>query len=398
MFARSRWHLKPGRYWRNRALYRAIRIRNLARVLGWDALARAQSQKLLNDSFLFWESASRPPSLRVSRATYPRYLCDYPRSAVIEPKYCFAIADHGELIETSVSNAYFVRDTRLRHLFGLPSLVRYFTHRYLTGDTVDVGPVVSLSTAWAENYFHFYNDFLPKVLLLEECNVDPSLPIVVPDKLFRQSFFHDAIRSERLSRWTFIAPQGRYLKCDRVVFCSDSYDVSNRRKFEDVVPLLGLDPGLLPGRATRKIFLTRAAARGRVLTNLDEIRPLLEARNFELVDTDGLSLAAQAQLFRETRYLVGIHGAGLVNVVHAMGQELDVLEIRPPGVEYHISDYRGEYIAGAEFEILCRSLDFGYSWICGEPDPERVHWHESFRLEPEILTGALDRTLLRQAD
>jgi hypothetical protein len=382
--------VKSVRYWRNRALYRAILCRNRTRVIVWDLLARCQSQELLEKSFALWPSERLPASRRVSSPTHPRYLCDYPRRVVIEPKYGFAIADAAELIETSVSNSYFVRDPQLRHLFGLPSVADYCKHRYLPGGTVEVGSVISLATAWPENYFHFYNDFLPKVLLLEACEIDPALPIVVPDKLFKQRFFQDAIRSERMSRWTFIAPHGRYLGCERVVFCSDTYDPSKATKFEAVLPLLDLDAGLPRGPNRRRIFLTRSASRGRVLTNFEEIEPVIAERNFELVDTDGWSLDAQAHLFRDARYVAAIHGAGLVNIVHAIGQQLDILEIRPPGIAYDITDYHGEYIRGAEFELMCRPLGFGYHQICGEPDPARVHWHESFRLDPARLATALD--------
>jgi hypothetical protein len=362
-------------------------------MIVWDALARSQSPAPLEKSFLLWNSDARPASRRASSPAYPRYLCDYPRGALIEPKYGFAIADNGVLIETSVSNAYFVRDPQTRHLFGIPSPARYFKERYVTRGAVEVGPAISLATAWPENYFHFYNDFLPKILLLEECEVDPALPIVVPDKLFRQAFFHDAIRSGRLSRWKYIAPEGRFLRCDRVVFCSDTYDISNARKYKEGLPLLGLDHHPLQGSNTRRVFLTRSPSRGRVLLNFDEIRPVIEKQQFELVDTEGMSLAAQAQLFQETRHLIGIHGSGLVNVAHAIGQRLDVLEIRPPGVAYEITDYRGEYIPGAEFEIICRSLSFGYHKIYGEPDEGRVHWRESFRLDPASFSSALDNML-----
>jgi hypothetical protein len=389
--AKRRWSPKSTRYWRNRALYRTIRFRNRVRIIVWDSLARFHSQKPLEENFLLWNSDIRPDSRRASSPAYPRYLCDYPGSALIEPKYGYAIADNGVLIETSVSNSYFVRDSQTCHLFGLPSPARYFKQRYVSRDAVEIGPAISLATAWPENYFHFYNDFLPKMVLLEECEIDPAFPIVVPDKLFRQPFFHDAIRSERLSRWKYIAPEGRFLRCDRLVFCSDTYDISNARKYEEGLPLLGLDVEPPRGASTRRVFLTRSASRGRVLLNFDEIRPIIEEQQFELVDTEGMSLAAQAQLFQETRYLIGIHGAGLVNAAHA--QQLDVLEIRPPGVASEITDYRGEYIPGAEFEIMCRSLGFGYHMIFGEPDEDRVHWRESFRLDPVRLSSALDNML-----
>ena len=67
---------------------------------------------------------------------------------------------------------------------------------------------------------HFYRDFLPKILLLEEEGIDPALQVIVEDRLFDQPFFQEAIQSKRLSRWSFMSPRGRFIKAKSVVFCS----------------------------------------------------------------------------------------------------------------------------------------------------------------------------------
>jgi hypothetical protein len=308
---------------------------------------------------------------------YPRYLCEYRGPVTIEPKYGYAIADRGRLIELSVTNSWIIRQRNLRHLFGLPSVLKYVVHRYVRRDCVTIGRAVSLMTAWPDNYFHFYNDVLPKLVLLEECAVDRTLPVLVPDALYRQPFFQQAVLRPRLHDLSFVAPRGRYLRCDSLVMCSDIYDTRNSAKFERALDLLGVARSDSDG--TRRIFLTRSAERGRVLLNFVELEPVVLRHGFDVVDADNLSLDEQAELFREARYVVGIHGSGLVNIVFALGSRLDLLEVRPPGLEGLDTD----------FKHMCAALGFGHWEVFGESDPDRVHWHESFRVAPDALDDAL---------
>ncbi len=387
--------------------YHAMRLRNRSRTTGWDLLARLQSQEALENGFLLWQSADRPASRRVASVSHPRYLCHYKRPVVIEPKYCFAIAEPGTLIETSVSNAYVVRDAGLSHLSGFPSLAGYVAQRYLRRDWTSVGPVISLATLWPGNYFHFYRDVLPKILLLEEYGVDTQMPIVVPDSLFGQSFFQDAIRSQRLSCWEFIAPQGRFLRCEEIVFCSDrQWTVPDRPNPEHgllssppsdegptgwkllddpgaVLALLELDLPTGNGPEDRRVFVTRAPSRGRTLLNFAEVSQVLGDKGFEIVDTDGWSLADQAHLFRNSRYVIALHGAGCINVVYALGRDFDLLEIRPPG----------EAEFESEIGYVCRALGVGHHEIFGETELDRVSRSDSFKVNPVVLADAIDHLL-----
>lgn len=377
-------------------------LSNSIRVLIWDVIAAIQSQDVLESSYLLWQSTLCVTSRRISSSSLGPYLCLYPRQVIIEPEYGFVIADYGVLLETSVSNAYVVRDPRGRGLFGFPSLLRYLNARFITRNYTEFISVVSLAQAWADNYFHFYRDFLPKILLLEKLNIDPSIPVIVSDKLYKQPFFLEAIRSERLSRWKFIAPGGCYVRSESIVFCSDTQwvsperlhssdseqtvDVSNQWKLlespGEVLGLLDLDrPGSAPPKM-RRIFLGRSAARGRTIQNFSEVKPVLLERDFELVDSDGMSLAEQAQLFREARYVVGIHGAGLINLVHAQGRKLDLLEIREPGGEEYASD----------FAVICRSLGFARHEIFGQA-VRGQNPRDSFQIKAADLRNAIDDML-----
>jgi capsular polysaccharide biosynthesis protein len=373
----------------------------------WDGLARVQSIAPLDSSFTFWES-SPGASRRSSRSPLRPYLCSLDRETLIEPEQGFAVADYGVLIETSVSNSFSMRDPYLSQFFYAPSPVKYFRARIRRRFRTDLPEIILLSTAWPWNYFHFYRDFLPKILLLEEAGLDPSIPVLVPDQIFDQPFFREAIQSPRLSRWNFISPRGQYVRCERVIFCSSNqFLVMNRSQTPEsellrrasegtkylespgqVLALLGLPEDHETG-AARRIFLTRS--RGRTLSNYAEIEPLLREQGFQTVDTEGMSLHDQAQIFRECRYVIGLHGAGLVNIIHAHGHRLGVLQIRQPGEEHMVTD----------FALMCHCYGFDHEEIFGIFDPRPPGWTPTgagnrdgeYRIDPDVLSAAITRLL-----
>ena len=393
---------------RSRMDHSLRRIRTKVGTRTWDCLAALQSSKLLDSSFLLWTSPSNA-SRRTSSSPLKPYLCRLQRNTIIEPRFGFAIADYGMLIETSVSNAYAARDSALMEFFSLPSPSEYFKARILRQYGADLDGVIALGTAWPFNYFHFYRDFLPKILLLEAANIDPTLPVVVPDELFDQPFFREAIRSKRLSRWNFISPRGQFIRSKSVVFCSaNQFRLMDRsvslevdllssasagtaflESPAEVLALLDLEDSHSKLSAERRIFLTRSEARGRTLSNYEEIEPLLREWNFETVDTDEWSLREQAQLFRECRYLIGIHGAGLTNIIHAHDHDLTLLQLRQPGEEHLLTD----------FALMCHSLGFEHQEIFGSPAPRPQGWTPSgpgnrdgsFRIDTAVLRVAIDQ-------
>ncbi len=394
---------------RAKMVHRIIRRVQVARIRAWDFLAALQSSKSLESSFVLWTSPADVSHRAVAFALKP-YLCQFRRNVVIEPQSGFAIADYGLLIETSVSNAFAARDRYLGEMFNLPPLWRYVRARIRRRYLMELEEVVVLSTAWSSNYFHFYRDFLPKILMLEEANIDPAIPVLVPDRLFDQPFFREAIQSKRLAQWNFISPQGKFIKSKSIVFCSATQFVVMDRSIEagpeilsrsaaglkyvespaQIIALLDLADGSPPPRAERRIFLTRSPVRERNLSNYDEIERLVRERDFEVIDTDGMSLREQAQLFRECRYLIGIHGAGLTNVIFAYEHDLSLLQLRQPGEEHLWTD----------FDLMCHALGFDHQEIIGtsEHGPEYFpslgsSRYTSFHVDVAVLRAGIDRML-----
>lgn len=84
------------------------------------------------------------------------------------------------------------------------------------------------------------------------------------------------------------------------------------------------------GRPSRRIFLSRADAAFRRLSNEPALHPLLRAHGFEIVTPGQLSLPEQARLFAEAAVVAGPAGAGFANLVFA-NPPAHAIEIAEPG-------------------------------------------------------------------
>lgn len=70
-------------------------------------------------------------------------------------------------------------------------------------------------------------------------------------------------------------------------------------------------------KAHRRIYISRRPGAWRSAVNEAEVRECLEKEGFETLAAENLSLREQIQLFSETKIIVGLHGAGLINALFA---------------------------------------------------------------------------------
>lgn len=120
------------------------------------------------------------------------------------------------------------------------------------------------------------------------------------------------------------------------VACSPSGLRWLRGKFLAAAGASGAEAG--HAGAWRKIYIRRKPGGWRAVANDDEVCSRLEGMGFETARPEGLTLAEQVRLFSEGEIIVGMHGAGLTNLLFAPGAA--VLELT--------GDYGGgEYLSMA---------------------------------------------------
>lgn len=249
----------------------------------------------------------------------------------------------------------------------------YFRKRKITA----LKNVISLRDTGEENYFHFYNDVVAKLYLLEEHKIDVrDFSIVISERLYSKQYFQYVLNNTYLKslRWHVQQPH-EWIKFERAVFCKPF--THTRRYFDKTIELV---KHVVPSHDERRVFLTRPTRSLRFIENMSEVYPILRKYNFEVVDTATLNLEQQIELFNQCRFLVAIHGAGIANIIFRSGKALSLLELIQPShyIPFHYS-------------MLCKMYNYTYDVILGIQG--RNPGNGGFIIDPAILEVKLKEML-----
>lgn len=123
---------------------------------------------------------------------------------------------------------------------------------------------------------------------------------------------------------------------------------------------------------SKKVFISRADAARRRIRNRGELVEDLRELGFESYELTKLSFQEQVALFAQAEEIVGVHGAGLANIMFA-------------------SDCRVTEIVGGSFKptyyIMAEILDLEYRLVSGQSvdDPELSIHDQDIKIYPSIF-------------
>lgn len=282
------------------------------------------------------------------------------RGALVHTRSGLVCTSDGELIVDSVKKVE-------RHLAA--------------ASTVDPARVPHLPGAWStvmclpfDNYYHWFNDCILRLYLLNRSASPGPLGVIVPPGLKRyqedslQACLPDGVHIEAVS-----AP---WVRVERLVLPSFI-----------TRPLVGLVPpaaaewvrarivqaicGGPPRRGDRRLYLSRAGTNHRRVANEEAMTALLAARGFEAVRPETLTFDDQVRMFRDAGVIVGARGAGLTNMLFASSARvLELTAARP--------------FAGPVYLGLAHSLGHEYHYLFTRPH------EDGFTVDPGEFARALD--------
>ncbi len=271
---------------------------------------------------------------------------------IIEPRYGWGIsAKENKLVFDSISNNSWIETYH-------PS---YFDYKKNRSSAIEYPQIISINTLQGgdKNYWHFMHDLLGEVALAKKL-LPGNIPFLISKTLAQQSFFKNALeQSEFLSACTWVVRDDKYYKAARAYFLQTL--PNSNEQFFDVRNILSIPDS--DNSKQRKIFLKRNRKRIRFLDNTDEIEAIAKKYGFEIVDSDNLTLQQQIKLFGETKYLVGIHGAGLTNVLFRKNAAMHLLELLP-----------ADYLQPHYFWIS-KGMGHNYSCLVGSPSAYDTSFH-----------------------
>jgi hypothetical protein len=212
------------------------------------------------------------------------------------------------------------------------------------------------------NYFHWLTDSL---LLLEgaeayERKYGVPIKILVNEKLkpFQKQYFELlGIKEDQLVYWK------DYKKAN----VKELIVVKSRRtgtNMDEIVSPQGVRwlrervVQHLPSKLiqfNKRVFLSRQNTNCRRIVNFEELKPLLEKYDFQIVDAEDLNIAEQVQLFKSVEVLFTVHGAGLTNIIFS--EKLQILELignvdRPNDFQWYCAYYSMSQALNLDYSFL----------------------------------------------
>lgn len=335
--------------------YNILRINTVDKILFPEKQFAIQDFIIKRDAYPFQLTSVRKDHLDIrlqqqislyENWTQDEYLLVYDEECLIEPEHGWALTADKRLIYPSLGFS------RVSYLSKPPLRMRQLPFGAFPAHDV----LVSLRDTGEKNYYHFYNDVLAKLFFLEEkLQLPYETPLLIAESLYNRPYFQYFLQHPYLRdrKWVVQKP-GEYIRSRKTYFCKPlTHTASYYARIRELVSAQDLAPA---GSASRRIFITRSPKRVRFIENAAEIEAICRAEGFEVIDFDTMTLAQQVRIMSEARYVVGIHGAGLVNMLFHGTEPMGLLEVFPPGEFYPF-----------HYMLMAAQLGYQYDAMVGEP-------------------------------
>ena len=286
----------------------------------------------------------------------------------IDPGTGFVLLPGFRFLEASLPYAYQA---------AKPSALGFLAARSGTRPALEFDRVISFRDVNEHNYFHFFNDVLTKIPMLEQAGMLDA-PVLIGTRLYRQPFFQAVLPALSRSGLKVVDQGDQFVRTKEVVYCKSM--PYSRTYFNRVLDLLEV-PFADEGTRANKLFLMRSRSNTaqRLIGNLPEVTRMLEAHGFSVCDTGQLGLHEQMALLGNTRYLITVHGAGATNMIFRRGAAMDILELFPAE------------IIPPHYYALANGMGHGYNGlVCGTSGA-----NGQFHVPLDQLSTALARLLAK---
>nr|MBP9151467.1 glycosyltransferase family 61 protein [Flavobacteriales bacterium] len=275
----------------------------------------------------------------------------------VEPQYCYAINGIRTIIGISMQTRN-----------NLPSPIPILKAHFL-GQRKLLKKAIIFDGSMGVNYFHFISDVLNKIYLLEKfTKID--CPLLVSRQVYSKPFFQYFITETKLSGYDWL-PIDEVVKVEEL-YIARPLPYGKELWLRTKALFIKKDYDLVIQKA---IFINRIGTRN--ITNFEEIESILNKYSVEIVEPGNLNVAQQAALFNAASHIIGIHGAGMTNLVFCNHQKVKVLELC------------WNNRIGTQYYWLCQSLGIDWDMHLGGA----ANANQSFELEPEKFERRLMKFL-----
>lgn len=288
-------------------------------------------------------------------------LCKFTQPVFVEPSGGLILLDSQTVIEESRIHSYKFPDLSVK--FKLKSAIEIEAAYYFDGYV-------------GSSYYHFFSEVLSAFFVFKSCNI--NVPLIVSQKIFDSKLFQYLLLNTDLKRYDIIVQKEVTLKVNHLYLAKGAFSQSYWTGLR-----LWVTNVQQKNTKNRRVFLNRDRGVGRTIKNEREIFEILHKFGFEILDTESYTVEDQIELMSETQWLIGIHGAGLTNILFLDKGKANVIEINPIFI--------GEENLRPHYYWLANCLGINYQCL----PTEGLDKNDNFHLSASLLEEYLNKLILR---
>lgn len=170
---------------------------------------------------------------------------------------------------------------------------------------------VTIINEWTNNYFHWFTEALPKLVVVMQSGINP---IVLLPAEYKSEFQLRSLEILGINYQTFsgnVLIGKNIILPDRLAPFTAHY---NPLVMTSLVALLKKPLSLRLNKGER-IYVTRRYAEKRKVENESQVIRLMKELNFCILALEDFTLDEQVAIMHHAKILVSIHGAGLTNMI-----------------------------------------------------------------------------------
>lgn len=176
---------------------------------------------------------------------------------------------------------------------------------------------------WTQNYYHWITQAIPRLLLAKQLNIPFTL--LLPES--HETEFHvSTLKILGITHWDTLNGKKSYYEIKNLQY--PSHDIQIGDYNDNIIRLIRTTFNIthLENQPHKKVFIRRVDQTKRRMLNEAEVLAVFSRHNFEIVEFESLTFETQLQMMMQTKVLVGVHGAGLTNMIF-MPSHSSILEL-----------------------------------------------------------------------
>ncbi|HMJ67959.1 MAG TPA: glycosyltransferase family 61 protein [Cyclobacteriaceae bacterium] len=213
------------------------------------------------------------------------------------------------------------------------------------------GKTVWVIDQWAGNYYHWFVEALPKIL---STRLDKSEFVVMMPSTYKDLLFHEESLKMMGVRWAYFDVVSERLNCEELYLPLNVSIAGTTNPFYINKVRDQLSAGVRPAKTNRRIYVSRRSTKRRV-DNEDEVVIFLKPHGFEIVEFEKMTFTEQINLCSTSAIMVGLHGAGLTNMLF-MSAAMVVVELRRENEDNFCYQYLAQALNMRYHYLECKNL------------------------------------------